>query len=146
MSIDRRILVLCPDWTYPSGGVRKLYRHVDVLNANGFNAFIEHPSSDFRCTWFENQTRVDMGREFWPPKASDVLLCPEQVCWQMVSKTPGVPKVIFNQNAYQTFMGRSEEFKVLPYTHPDFLATVVVSEDSRRYIEYAFPDQPVFRI
>ena len=146
MISDRRILVLCPDWNYPSGGVRKLYRHVDVLNANGFNAFIEHPTSGFRCTWFENQTRVDMERTFWPPNASDVLLCPEKVCWQMVFKTPGVPKVIFNQNAYQTFMGKSEEFKVLPYTHPDFLATIVVSEDSRKYIEYAFSGHPVFRI
>jgi glycosyltransferase involved in cell wall biosynthesis len=146
MSSDRRILVMCPDWDQPSGGVRKLYRHVDVLNAHGFNAFIEHQKPDFRCTWFENNTRIADPRQTWPPRTSDLLLCPEQVSWQMALKTPGVPKVIFNQNAYQTFMGKTDEFKVVPYTQRDFLATIVVSEDSRRYLEYVFPGHPIHRI
>jgi glycosyltransferase involved in cell wall biosynthesis len=143
---DRRILVLCPDWNQPSGGVRKLYRHVDVLNAHGFNAFIEHQAPGFRCTWFDHDTPIADPRETWPPKPSDILLCPEQVSWQMVFKTPGVPKVIFNQNAYQTFMGKSDEFKVVPYTHRDFVASIVVSDDSRRYLEYVFPGHPVYRV
>jgi glycosyltransferase involved in cell wall biosynthesis len=146
MASDRRILVMCPDWNQPSGGVRKLYRHVDVLTAHGFNAFIEHQSPDFRCTWFEHNTPIADPRETWPPTPSDILLCPEQVSWQMVLKTRGVPKVIFNQNAYQTFMGKSDEFKVAPYTHRDFVATIVVSEDSRKYLEYVFPGHPIYRV
>ena len=35
-----RILVHCPDLTKPLGGVRMLYRHVDILNDLGFDASI----------------------------------------------------------------------------------------------------------
>src|SRR5437588_250909 len=48
----------CPDKNYPVGGIRVNYRHVDVLNRNGFDAFVLHHYFPFRCTWFENDTRV----------------------------------------------------------------------------------------
>jgi glycosyltransferase involved in cell wall biosynthesis len=143
---DPRILVLAPDWDFASGGVRKLYRHVDVLRKHGLNAYIEHQNPGFRCKWFENDTAIADPRDTWPPRPQDVLLCAEQVSWQMVKKTPGIAKVIFNQGAYLTFKGKTDEFNVLPYTHEDFLATIVVSEDSRQYLNYAFPGHPVFRI
>ncbi len=31
------IYIFCPDLSRPMGGVRMLYRHVDILNANGFS-------------------------------------------------------------------------------------------------------------
>jgi hypothetical protein len=33
-----------------------------------------------------------------------------------------------------------------PYLNPQVIATIVVSEDSRRYLEYVFPKMPVYRI
>jgi len=61
----------CPDKDYPVGGVRVIYRHVDLLNRNGFDAFVLHHYFPFRCTWFENATRVahevrypDLSRSF----------------------------------------------------------------------------------
>jgi glycosyltransferase involved in cell wall biosynthesis len=57
-----------------------------------------------------------------------------------------VPKVIFNQNPYETFLGRTDPAMTVPYTHPDFLATIVVSEDSRDYLAYTFPKHPVYRV
>jgi glycosyltransferase involved in cell wall biosynthesis len=146
MTDEPRILVMCPDWDFPSGGVRKLYRHVDVLRKHGLNAYIEHPKPDFQCGWFEHDTAIADPRETWPPGPQDLVVSPEQVSWQMVSKTPGVPKVIFNQGAYLTFAGKTDEFNRIPYTHEDFLATIVVSEDSRSYLNYAFPNHPVLRI
>ena len=141
-----RILVMVPDWDFPSGGVRKLYRHVDVLRAHGLNAFVEHQTTGFRCDWFEHNTPIADPADSWPPRPQDMLVCPEQVAWQMVKKTPGVPKVIFNQGAYLTFKGKTEEFNVVPYMHPDFLATIVVSEDSREYLKFAFPNHPLYRV
>ena len=48
----------CPDKDYPVGGIRAIYRHVDILNRNGLEAFVLHRLALFRCTWFENETRV----------------------------------------------------------------------------------------
>ena len=53
-----KTFVLCPDDVPTSGGIRKLYRLVDVLNANGFPAVIVHQAAGFRCRWFENKTPV----------------------------------------------------------------------------------------
>jgi glycosyltransferase involved in cell wall biosynthesis len=56
--------------------------------------------------------------------------------------------VVFNQGAYQTFLHVTPEIQqlVAPYCHPDFVATIAVSEDSRRYLQFVFPKHPVFRI
>lgn len=143
-----RILAPCPDWTTPSGGVKKIYRHVDVLNSNGINAAVVHMPRGFRCTWFENQTRVVYHDDIWPPRPDELLLVPELLAWQLLGMTPGIRKVVFNQNVYQLFQDPTPEINQLlsPYNHPDFLATIVVSEDSRRYINFGFAGHPVFRL
>jgi glycosyltransferase involved in cell wall biosynthesis len=146
--MNRRVLVPVMDWSHPAGGMRKLYRHVDVLNANDIPAFIVHQQPGFRCTWFKNQTAVthSSSPEHWPPRAGDVLMVPEFLAWQFLALAPGVPKVIFSQNAFQTFENAKEPFRTIPYTHSDTLASIVVSDHSREYLEYAFPGHRVFRI
>ena len=41
-----RIFYFCPDLEVKSGGVRRLYRHVDILVRNGFSAAILHAKKD----------------------------------------------------------------------------------------------------
>jgi glycosyltransferase involved in cell wall biosynthesis len=123
-----------------------MYRHVDVLNANGIPAVVLHHEVGFRCTWFANQTAVTYPPDAWPPKRSEVLLIPELFIWQFVGQAPDTPKVVFNQNAYQTFRGQSIAHQVSPYGMPDCVGSIVVSEDSRQYLEFAFPAHRVFRI
>jgi hypothetical protein len=48
----------CPDADRPYGGVRAIYRHVDILNEHGVAAFVLHERRPFRCTWFRNGTRI----------------------------------------------------------------------------------------
>ena len=148
MRASGRVLVPVMDWTHPAGGMRKLYRHVDVLNAHGIEAFIVHQQPGFRCTWFANNTAVtcSSAAQHWPPRPGDVLLVPEFLAWQFVALAPGVPKVIFSQNAYQTFENAKDPFRVIPYLQPDLLASIVVSDDSQQYLQYAFPGLRVFRI
>ena len=127
MSVSsRRVVVVCPSNPKPSGGVRKMYRHVDVLNANGIPAVILHHEVGFRCTWFANQTAVTYPPDAWPPKRSEVLLIPELFIWQFVGQAPDTPKVVFNQNAYQTFRGQSIAHQVSPYGMPDCVGSIVV--------------------
>ena len=143
-----RVLAPCPEWPTPSGGVRKIYRHVDVLNANGIPAAVVHQQRGYRTPWFGNQTAVLFHDDVWPPRADDILLVPELLSWQLMVMTPGVRKVVFNQNAYQLFNDPSPQISdlIAPYNHPDFIATMVVSEDSKRYINFGFPQHPVFRL
>jgi len=42
-----RIFYFCPDLETKSGGVRRLYRHVEILVRNGFQAAILHVKKDF---------------------------------------------------------------------------------------------------
>src|SRR6476469_3158805 len=52
------VYFLTPDFDEPSGGIRVIYRHVDILNAAGIPAAVLHQRKGFRCRWFENDTRV----------------------------------------------------------------------------------------
>ncbi len=152
-----RIYILSPDNDKPSGGIKILYRHADVLNANGFSAAILHQHPGFRCTWFSNNTRIEylsqvkvnpddfiVIPEIFGPRMCDVAALPQV--------SPEARFVIFNQNCRYTFLGQSfdsildKEFR-MPYSDPDrYVATMVVSQDSADYIKSVFPEQKVFRI
>src|SRR5258705_8903676 len=62
------IYVFAPDLKHPLGGMRMLYRHVDILNANGFQAYIVHTSPKFEIDWFEYSTPVLRGRVAMNPE------------------------------------------------------------------------------
>jgi glycosyltransferase involved in cell wall biosynthesis len=167
----------CPDKDYPVGGIRAIYRHVDLLNRNGFDAFVLHHYYPFRGTWFENTTRVahevrypDLSRSF-PARAGrqalralgrprsidplpvlelnadDVLVVPEAMPG-LADTAPGIPKAIFDQNAYLTLAPFALDVDPgnLLYNREEVLGAIVVSEDSRRYLETLFPALSVRRI
>jgi hypothetical protein len=146
-----KIYVLCPDHNTPSGGIKKLYRHVDVLNHNGFEACILHRKKGFRCTWFENATRIDTyGRAIAAVMRDreSYLVFPEIYGPAIAEYAPGVKKVIFNQSGYYTFAGYSLDPRELdsPYLSPDVIAALVVSTDTRAYLAYAFPRLAIRRL
>ncbi|CAG0936790.1 Alpha-1,6-glucosyltransferase [Thermoflexales bacterium] len=131
----------------PVGGVKVIYKMVDTLNRNGFTAWVLHKERGVRCDWFENDTPVGC---IWDTKitASDYLVYPEVFGRHIGMSAQGVRKVIFNQNCYYTFTGYS--FRSQPctpfYTHPDVVATIVVSEDSHGYLKHLFPGLKIHRI
>jgi len=143
------IFFLCPDeGNKPVGGVLKLYRHVDILNRHGFQASILHEQTGFRCTWFENDTRITYASDLTPDMSIDFMVIPE-VLTRISPRVPsGAKKIIFNQNCYYTFTGASFDPADLnsPYLDPDLLAVLVVSEDSRAYLKHAFPHLTIHRV
>lgn len=60
-----RIFFVTPDINSPTGGIKQLYRQVDVLNRNGFDAYILHQKADFKCTWFDNNTKIAYHKEIY---------------------------------------------------------------------------------
>jgi len=142
------VYVYCFDENEPTGGIKKLYRQVDLLNKNGISAKILHQRAGFRCSWFENTTPVTSWTEAHFTTA-DTLLVPEVLGPATVRVVPGVPKVVFNQNGFYTFHQHAPALSNDRETHylkPDVIAALTVSEASMQYLGYAFPDLPIFRI
>lgn len=52
------VYYLCPDSDKPIGGIRKIYRHVDILNNAGIKAYVLHHQDGFSCAWFSHGTSI----------------------------------------------------------------------------------------
>jgi glycosyltransferase involved in cell wall biosynthesis len=129
------VYYLCPDYDVPSGGIRAIYRHVDVLNTAGVPAAALHGRDGFACTWFEHSTRT-VGASSVTLSSEDTLVVPE-VYGPFLERLPRVSRLIaFSQNAYLTFEHLPAGARPL---YEIFDAAMTVSEDSAEYLRFAFP-------
>jgi len=136
------IYYLSPDDNAPAGGIRNLYRHVDLLNAAGVDAAVLHARPGFRVDWFDNRTRVVAAREVTLGR-SDILVVPEFYGPGLGALPPGCRKVVFNQNAYHTFarVPFATTAPGAPYAGVGGVeALLTVSQDNAALLRYAFPD------
>jgi glycosyltransferase involved in cell wall biosynthesis len=138
---------ICPDYSVPSGGARKLYHYVDILNAAGLNAAIIHGRSGFRLRWFENKTRVVNARDV-TVGTDDILVVPEIYGPRILNLPRNIRQVIINQNVYNTVRELAEGVEsTAPYiSNPDLALVLVVSQDNLEVIKYLFPKIPVRRL
>lgn len=140
------IFYLSPDTTTPSGGIRVIYRHVDILNDLGIPAMVLHETPDFRCEWFPNTTPIGhrYGTQFSP---RDLVVIPEVYGPDAATIAPGTPKVVFNQSGHLTFHDYPLDGAPRPlvYHDPELFAALVISENVESYLHYAFPDLPLLR-
>jgi glycosyltransferase involved in cell wall biosynthesis len=72
-----RIYYVCPDIAIPSGGVKRLYRHVHLLNRLGFDAVLVHGKRPFCVTWHGYQVPTTWLSEFPALSAGDVVVSPD---------------------------------------------------------------------
>lgn len=140
----RMIYFLCPDYAPPSGGVRAIYRQVDVLNAAGTAAAVLHHAPPFRCDWFTHETRIT-----WIPECTvtseDIVVLPEVYGPFLKDWFTSARRVIFNQNVYNTFGDFPWDAKP-PYPYATALAALVVSEDNFEFMKHGFPEAAIHRI
>jgi hypothetical protein len=136
-----RIFYLSPDPPGPRGGVRVLYRHVDVLNSAGFDAAVIHHTAGYRANWFAHDTRTVAARDI-VVTPHDVLVVPEFYGAAIATWPTGQTVVLFDQGAYYTFDGMSVEDAKAIDERQD-AAILTVSEDSLRLLRYAFPHSSV---
>ncbi|MFC8682195.1 glycosyltransferase [Microbacterium ureisolvens] len=136
-----RILYLSPDPKGPRGGVRVIYRHVDVLNAAGLDAAVVHHGRGYRAGWFENQTRT-LPAEDVVVTPRDVLVVPEFYGRAIAEWPEGPTVVLFNQGPYYTFDNLSvTDARALNSGRAQAILTV--SEDSLELLRFAFDRIPV---
>ncbi|MFD2892891.1 glycosyltransferase [Flavobacterium chuncheonense] len=175
--MKQKLYFICTDGKTPAGGVKQIYRQVDILNKNGYDACVVHRKKGFRHKWFKNETKIIynlslfkdieniiLKKEFKPYKAvknyirsknddvieeSGIIIFPEIYGPTINLILPNMKKVVFNQNCFYTFdncepniISSSSIYK----NDTNFLGTIVVSENSKNYIEFAFPNTKVYRI
>ena len=139
----RRIFYLTPHGNVPAGGVRVMYRHVDILNDSGVEAFVLHGRRGFECTWFEHRTPVvDTSSVRIGP--DDLLVVPELFVGTLAGLGAGRPHVIFNQGPHLTFQREGANTAAHYVAGPDLRGVLTVSEHGRRLLEYAFPHLDVW--
>lgn len=139
----KRIFYLCPDDQTPTGGIKQIYRHVEVLDNAGFDASVLHNEPGFRVGWFQNKARVGSVSEFTLTR-EDWLVVPEVYGPAIHRMWEPAHLVVFNQNAYYTFLGYPVDDKPLefPYDDPRVEAVITNSADGKKYLEYAFAQTP----
>lgn len=170
MNSCAKIYFLCPVNRKPSGGVKQLYRMVDILNRNGYDASVVHKKKH-RENWFNNNTQIQVNPYLFKKikyassnkknlfqqlvlsvlkafsfqlNPEDIIVVPE-IFGPRFHETFSNRFVIFNQNCYYTFDGYQESDPT-PYFSEKHLATLVVSEDSLKYLQTVFPEINVHRI
>ncbi len=105
------MLMLTPDFTRPSAGVRTQYRHVDILRSAGLDAEVLHHRPGFRAGWFENDTPIAnlAEREIGP---EDLLVVAEldlDLVVHNVERGEPVRHVVLDQSGYLAWTNAPEE-------------------------------------
>lgn len=144
----RRIIYLSPADEKPTGGVKVIYRHAELLASLGADAYVLHPfNTDFSCTWFSHRTR--MLRSLALDPANDFVIIPE--LWaasfgpQCIAQ--GVRYGIFVQNAYLAHpvlpQQPAELFRQV-YRSADLVLSI--SDDSSRMTRLSYPQMNPARL
>ena len=136
---------LCPDINIPSGGTKRLYRHVDVLNKRWPDiASIVHTQEGFRLKWFENDTNIVDKQTFKEQlRKDDIVVIPTYCPPEVLDEWEGVKKVYYNLGCYHTFEGHPCPTPKTIFQDIDLLAIVVVSQEDYDFIKAIDPDLSV---
>ena len=99
-----RIRFASHDNPRPSGGVKTLYQHVDLLTKNGFDAAVVHFSEGFTLDWFSSTIPVIDATEGLELAPDDWIVIPEDHSSAMKHFAQvACRKAIFCQNHFYIF-------------------------------------------
>ncbi|MCP4600565.1 MAG: glycosyltransferase family 4 protein [Proteobacteria bacterium] len=144
---DTKIFYLCYDHQNPGGGQKTMYRHVDILNRNGIDAYAFHRKEGFSISWFPHETRIVYLSEFqkiYNPN-KDIIVVPEDL-GTLINDIRG-QKVILNQNCYYGFYCFDfKRPKPYPYLRSDIKGVIAVSEHNKNYLNFAYPNLKIHKV
>ncbi len=134
---DIRIIYGCPTGNTPSGGVKVIYKHSELLNHLGFQSHIWHPADDsFTCDWFDHGITPIATQELNP--ASDFIILPEiwATGYVPILKKQGFKVGIFVQNCYYTHVNLdSGNQNGIADAYHDADLVLSISSDTSNYLE-----------
>lgn len=135
------VYYLSPAERSPSGGVKVIYRHVEMLNHMGIDAAVLHPEHGFTCDWFEHNAPVISAKDI-KFHANDILVIPECYGVGLHTLPANMRKVVFNQGPHHTFdqIDFDATESGAPYRGvPHLEGILTVSQDGADLLKYAFP-------
>jgi hypothetical protein len=139
------IYFLSPDYQRPAGGIRVIYRHVEILNQAGLRAYVLHWRRGFRCTWFEHDAPVtDVGAISLGHR--DLLVVPELDVGLLAGLPADTPHVIFNQNTHLTWARCPDTVSAHYQSSPGLVGVLTVSAHNQAVLNHAFPHLTVRRL
>jgi glycosyltransferase involved in cell wall biosynthesis len=145
ISSHSAIFFLTPDYDRPAGGIRVIYRHVDILNDVGITAFVLHQRRGFRCSWFENNTKIVSVSDVKVCRG-DLLVVSEVDIDLLARVAPGTRRVIFNQNCFFTWQRISGKALHAYVASLDTVGIVTISGYSQELLQLAFPTSSIQKI
>jgi glycosyltransferase involved in cell wall biosynthesis len=141
---DRRIFHFCYSHDRPGGSTRQAYRHVDLLNALGHEAYVLHAQWPCRLTWFEHETRAIGPDEFRRLFRADrdFIVFPDDL-GERILEFPG-RKVVLARHVLAALaaLGPARPAQY-PWLHPDVVAAITESVHDQQQLAFAFPHLPV---
>src|SRR5690606_34782868 len=170
--METKIYFISPSNAEPTGGVKQIYKMVEILNENGINAvLLLKKRADVK--WFTTNVPVEISPYLFKKiklsylnqsptmlekihlfflkqrsidiQPDSILVFPEIYGPNINKIEPSVKKVIFNQNCYYSrHQYQNEDLKDNPYSSKNTLGTIVVSTDSYKYIKFTIPQHKTF--
>ena len=138
------IVFLCPADNRPSGGIKVIYRHSELLHSNGVESYVFHPHNPrFSCTWFSHHVVHHDGWSLNPK--NDFVIIPEIWAAQFGKRYMelGFKYAIYVQNGYATHHNFSDDTGRV-YENADLLLSI--SDDTSTMLSIAYPNIHVEKI
>ena len=132
-----------PDMEKQIGGIKQIHRHVEALTKLGYEAKVITEKTDFKPKWFKSNAQVLSIYEAIQTKIFDkknaILVIPETYAGIDFSNYfgqsfIGYKRVIFNQNAYYTYSGKTIEQVRNFYHNDDTIQILSISENTHDFL------------
>jgi len=135
------ITYFCPAINHPLGGIKVIYRHAEMLSANGIESYIFHPENpNFSCTWFTHKVNFREEKLFNAQK--DFVVIPEVWAADLGKRCieNNIRYAIFVQNGYLLIEGKGAGTEAdLQKAFEAASLIMSISEDTTDVISLAYP-------
>jgi tetratricopeptide (TPR) repeat protein len=131
-----RIIYVSTDDNTPTGGIKVIYKHSELLRQLGYDAYVMHFKEGFRCDWFNNSAAVIYANNLFK---TDTVIVPEvlpQVGIQLHNM--GIKYVMFVQNGY--YVLPSVPLEYLQVCYQNAAAILSISDDTANILKSIFPE------
>ncbi|WKS95601.1 glycosyltransferase [Riemerella columbina] len=169
----KKIYFFSPSNLKPTGGVKQIYRQVDILNQLQYDASVLLKKKSKKANqWYFNKkivynynffekvlntlTNNNISKKIkkqikkftdTPIEKDSIIVMPEIYGSQMHHALDNRKFVIFNQNCYYTFNHYHFSYsKDNPYLDKNCLGVIVASQDAYEYLNYVFPEVNIQKI
>ena len=137
----KRIIFFCPANEHPTGGVKVIYQHAELLTSLGANAFVLHPDKpEFTWDWFMHNTQMLRNCDLDP--LHDFIIIPEiwAVTLGEMFLNAAAPRFgIFVQGGYLTHPHLLEYRDLYSAVYSAAKLVLTISEDTTEIVRLNYP-------